>query len=510
VVTALLLGTTVGAVVGPPPHVSPHPPSVTVRAGVLSGAAPTVVARFSVHNLQAVPTGSYDQPVIVPSARYGAWINSNWSNAEFALPNGTALPAWIESDPSNRSSATLVWVRLGSIDAFATQIVNLVTYPVGDFLLSTAGPIGEAPELSGSFGPGGYGAWDDGPEVFPFYANFAGTSLPTGWTASPGISYEQNNGLRITAESADDPGIYSSALFAPPSTVDFYGELQANNGVSFTGFMAPGGTSTCVSGGDCRVIVQSDSRSSPDVIEGEAGSTYGASTTAPYSSGWVGNATWTITWGPSVASFEENYTLPRAVTADIPQVDQSIAAWSTGNVPVATSESAYFSWIRERSAGPGGVLPQAVLAVQPDAPTAINATAVGNSSIYLRWTNPTGSVLANDTIFFGRSCGNWTEQWSTGGPTQGWLISGLLPATSYCGAVQAWNDGGGSFLSAPAHATTLPATLPSKSPPPTNATAAPATFPSALDAVLLVILAALGAGLAGVLLMTRRPPPGTR
>ena len=48
-----------------------------------------------------------------------------------------------------------------------------------------------------------YGQYDNGSNVFYYYWNFSGTSLPSGWTANlNGGSYSVNNGLTITTSSS--------------------------------------------------------------------------------------------------------------------------------------------------------------------------------------------------------------------------------------------------------------------------------------------------------------------
>jgi uncharacterized protein (DUF2237 family) len=69
--------------------------------------------------------------------------------------------------------------------------------------------------------------------------------------------------------------------------------------------------------------------------------------------------------------------------------------------------------------------------------------AVSNTSLSIFWTNPvTSPGVANNTIYLGTACPNvWLEIISTGGPTNHWDFSGLLPGTTYCIVVTAWTTG---------------------------------------------------------------------
>ena len=64
--------------------------------------------------------------------------------------------------------------------------------PSFENLFSATGYLGEAPQLSTT-----YAGYDNGKYVFNEYWNFAGTSLPSGWTTYGG-TVTQNNGVNFT------------------------------------------------------------------------------------------------------------------------------------------------------------------------------------------------------------------------------------------------------------------------------------------------------------------------
>ena len=62
-----------------------------------------------------------------------------------------------------------------------------------------------------------YGQYDNGTNVFYYYWNWAGTSLPSGWTASVsgGGSYSVNNGLTLTVPSGGGGSVSYSSFTIP-------------------------------------------------------------------------------------------------------------------------------------------------------------------------------------------------------------------------------------------------------------------------------------------------------
>ena len=139
--------------------------------------------------------------------------------------------SWLES---YSSSNAVWWVKVGSIPAnshitiyvgFANKTKNLFN-TVDD---------GEAPQLSAT-----YGEYDDGVNVFTDYWNFAGTSLPSGWTGS---GYTVNNGVTVAGGGGISPDLklQSSSDFVMDSLTDMYGSGTLNGNIGL-------GTSTSTGG----------------------------------------------------------------------------------------------------------------------------------------------------------------------------------------------------------------------------------------------------------------------
>ena len=122
-------------------ELSPAVPAGPVSPGVSSPLAPTncppqVSVPITLQNAYSMVTGSYDQMVQVNSTHYAPYLNANWSNVLFLLPNQTAIPAWIESGASPTADQTVVWLHMPSLSAAQSLTIYLVgvvarrAYPV--------------------------------------------------------------------------------------------------------------------------------------------------------------------------------------------------------------------------------------------------------------------------------------------------------------------------------------------------------------------------------------------
>ncbi|MEM3846463.1 MAG: hypothetical protein QXU98_12275, partial [Candidatus Parvarchaeota archaeon] len=155
------------------------------------------------------PSGSgYYQQLFTFSnpSQYG--INSAGSNVMFSLTNGTNLYAWIQS--INLTSMN-VWVKV----PYGTTQIDMNVYPQFENLFSSTGYLGEAPQLSST-----YGEYFNAPLVFgnatsPNAWDFAGTTLPSQWKFVGGSASQyltQDNG--ITVHIGTENGTYGVGIVA--------------------------------------------------------------------------------------------------------------------------------------------------------------------------------------------------------------------------------------------------------------------------------------------------------
>ncbi len=171
-------------------------------------------------NNQSHPTPAhFQQLIVVNSTKYG--IYSNWTNVEFTTgvnATGTLLPAWVESNATNSSTHTTVWVRLNrSIDPSSKIEIYMNIMPSN--VMSANGTTGEAPTLSPR-----YAQYDNGNLVFDSYDNFIGNDSGSGiGTIDSEVSSGSNNtGWRI------DNGLTFGQLGDGVSSVIYLSNLTIN------------------------------------------------------------------------------------------------------------------------------------------------------------------------------------------------------------------------------------------------------------------------------------------
>ena len=122
------------------------------------------------------------------------------SGVRFWRPIDGWLYGWLESLSSTNQAN--IWVKIpSSIPANGVYQI----YMVEDSSLNFDGNYwGEAPNLSST-----YGQYDNGASIFSNYWNFAGTSLPSGWTSSIGSSSGSvtvNNGVTLASGTGGSNG----------------------------------------------------------------------------------------------------------------------------------------------------------------------------------------------------------------------------------------------------------------------------------------------------------------
>ena len=301
---------------------------------------------------QAWFTYTYGQP----------YINSNWSNVEFttgAGATGTVLHAWVEGNASGApiSATTPVWVNLPSGIGASSSVTIYMNFMPGNVMNATcaagANPetspstcfTGEAPNLSST-----YAHYDNGVSVFPFYDDFAGTSLSSQWTVNGGWSYTVNNEALITYSPGGGVGITSSTTFAYPFVVDFYGSPYLSSAPPFLdiGIGSSGATGLCNAD---MIAIGLGSAGTP---QQGSGCNQVAGTSFPHVPG-----IFTIeAVSASQANYFEGYNGEQTLTAYLPSSPQPVglAEAATGGGSFPTPYPAVY-WIRERAYPPNGAWP---------------------------------------------------------------------------------------------------------------------------------------------------------
>ncbi|HVA82671.1 MAG TPA: DUF2341 domain-containing protein [Candidatus Aquilonibacter sp.] len=193
-------------------------------------------------NSGSTTPASYQQLVVVNSNTYSAYINPQWNNVEFSTGTagtGTVLNAWVQTNAINTGTYTMVWVKIPAGVAAGSSTIYMDFMPSN--IMSSAGPTGEASELSTS-----YGQYDNGNTVFAHYDSFIGSSLDgSKWTtytlqgmaSAPGL-VTVSNSLQLNFGStwwgAD---AYSNANFATTNgmALDYQFDWAAQSSVGNCG-----------------------------------------------------------------------------------------------------------------------------------------------------------------------------------------------------------------------------------------------------------------------------------
>ena len=190
---------------------------------------------ITLQNTQTSATPSpFQQMIKVNSQTYTGSINPGWGNVEFSTGpggSGTVLQSWVEANPSNTVTNTVVWVKLpNGIPASSNVIIYMDFMPVS--VVSSSGPAGEAPQLTST-----YAQYDNGALVFSNYWNFAGTSTPSGLTTLLGTgSVTVSNGLTLVGGSgagSSDAGVKTTGSLTPPLYADYYGSYTWSSSCSW-------------------------------------------------------------------------------------------------------------------------------------------------------------------------------------------------------------------------------------------------------------------------------------
>ncbi|MCL4373194.1 DUF2341 domain-containing protein, partial [Candidatus Parvarchaeota archaeon] len=182
------------------------------------------------HNATSQP---FQQMVNFSYSAYKKYVNlssgHDFQNLEFInMTNDKVIDSWLENYTSKYA---IFWIKLpNGIPANATLTNIAIGFASNTTDLFNNKTTGEAPQLSPT-----YAEYDDGINVFNYYENFAGTSLPTGWTGS---GYTVNNGVTVEPNYgiSSNLKLQSSTDFIMDSFTDLYGSgtLYGNIGLAIS------------------------------------------------------------------------------------------------------------------------------------------------------------------------------------------------------------------------------------------------------------------------------------
>ena len=298
---------------------------------------------ITVSNSQDTATGTDFQLLLqfTPSS-VSSYINPNCQNIAFYDSNNNKLYSWIENATSSTTSGSVnIWINLGNNNINASS--NITIYmAIGNSTsvnyLDNPSNVGAQPNYTST-----YGEYDNGDNVFTDYWNFAGTTLPSGWTGS---GYTIDNGASVSGTTSYL--ITTSDFGNNNEIVDIYGLTPtATEGNTGYGYATSSGW---VGGSTYAFITNFDFNPGlfQNLIDGTGGTEFGSITlNGDYQvfSLWY-NSTDSygmVNYGTvASASQSTNTTLPIGIT----------------NNGAATTGFGYkMQWIRVRAYPPNGVMP---------------------------------------------------------------------------------------------------------------------------------------------------------
>ncbi len=164
-----------------------------------NGIAINACQSINITNTQGISTGANFQERVQVTPASGNLEAGNWILYDTATSN--KLYGWAES-------SNVLWIKVpAGIGAGSSYNSIRIEYAKsGSFFSSGNGYSGEAPQLSPA-----YAEYDNGNDVFTQYWDFAGTGLPSGWSANTITtevghtgSYTVDNGLSVSDTNGVD------------------------------------------------------------------------------------------------------------------------------------------------------------------------------------------------------------------------------------------------------------------------------------------------------------------
>jgi hypothetical protein len=304
----------------------------------------------TITNSQALATPApFQQMLTVDMATYSSYAAPNLQNVEFFYSSGALIPSWLESGNSNSATDTIYWLDLTNeiqADSSVTIYMGFASIPTNLFDTQTTG---EAPQLSPS-----YGQYDNGPVVFSFYDNFAGTTLSSKWNNEGGVTV--SNGISVSTGMTPAGIMTSSTTFGVGNAIDFYGTIwQPAPGWWLVGLstwshnFAPG----------VGIIADSSEVYDEQQIVGSGGVVGSNECTSGSIATSQTNGVWTLSIDNSTTSSAQlNYGTEQSCSTYAPSYPLNLVfgtyVWE-GTPPNTGALTA--DWIRVRAEPPNGVMP---------------------------------------------------------------------------------------------------------------------------------------------------------
>jgi len=323
-------------------------------------------------------------------------VASDLSNVYFSSDEAgqNKLYSWRET-PASLTSTQIWWVLLpNGIPANGTITIYL---QVSSSTALDGVYTGEAPQLSST-----YAQYDNGASVFQIYYNFAGTSLPTGWTATNfnvgGSTFVSiNNGLNLSA-------------YLPPSTVSAVSNIQINSTTLIDEYLTS--ETTFYYEGQAMCLVSSSSLSSFSFQPNSVGFQNGSNLEIENNNDSVASvvASTNINTPVIISVYDNNlyanYNKVAQISGQI-LANGYLSFYATAG---GSGEYAIFTvqWLRTRALPPNGVMPSVILFSPNVTINANESTLTGTTSGNIVYSMPFQGTIYKTFIAYANSYENDT------------------------------------------------------------------------------------------------------
>ena len=314
---------------------------------------------ITVGSWASVHSTNVQQMLVINMSKYSTYFNTTPYNIRFTYPSGGNIHSWVEDNFSSTTKAMVVWVNITNT---TTQIEMDMGAKTTNWFNNTWDGI--APQLTST-----YAQYDDGAGVFPYYTNFAGTSVPSSMTTL-GTGTTFNNGAIVAP----------SDFFETTSTVYNTQTQITDSYISSITYGTSGdeaGTAFVVSSSGGQYTVNSWLAASTGTGEFYSGINDYFSTTSDFTCSSVKDGAFTSSsttssstgiwslWATSTDSYcNINYGTPQTLTSDIPPSGSYylMAGASSGASTVT------YKWVRTRAYPPSGTMPSTSFGTVQQAP----------------------------------------------------------------------------------------------------------------------------------------------
>ena len=283
--------------------------------------------------------GMHASPIIKNKDSVG-WWSLNGTLRDFSGNGNNGVGTGITMSNST------VWLKFNGGLPAGTTSVYMHFLQTQDQALNIQN-IGEAPQLSGT-----YGEYDDGANVFNVYSDFAGTSLPSSFTSYNGSNayFSVNNCLQLQVNNAGCTGtwagvIYDNSMDSTNSIVETYGSGTRSNGPDDVGVY----TANSASGGGYAGVANGWGWGHGSIGGGYVGLgnpfdiSSGSGVASIY---WIGQGDEGIGW---------NYNFVSSTDTSMTWNSNLFASIQTGQCSPGADMNYY--WFRIRTYPPNGVMP---------------------------------------------------------------------------------------------------------------------------------------------------------